>query len=82
LWKVLQAEEQYFHDRPTGVLVYEWFILFFNKYSVHTNIFILRLVTFCRFPIGGEKNTSKCRYNIELGPNISVCHTTYTSSHS
>jgi hypothetical protein len=63
----------------TGVFVYEWLILFFNKYSVHTNIFILRLVTFCGFPLGGEKKSSKCRYNIELGPNISLCHTTYTS---
>jgi len=63
----------------TGVLVCEWFILFFNKYSLHIDIFIWRLVTFCGFPLGREKNTSKCRYNIELGPDTSLYHTTYTS---
>lgn len=63
----------------TGVLVYEWFILFFNKYSLHINIFILRLVTFYGFPLGREKNASKCRYNIELGPDTSLYHATYTS---
>jgi len=33
-----------------GVLVYEWFILFFNKYRLHINIFIFEVSNFLWIP--------------------------------